>query len=328
MASPLMRIPAELRLMIYAYLFDAGSDGTSKKEMEADKHGKQSRTNPRTISIRNSEVTAVFPFTECSRCNGHDKSHLKGDTACSTKSQSQTRARYHIVQRSFHRRCVETTYRMTNDGAYFCAALMRVNRALAAETAHVVYGGHVFDFGADLEAVKPFFSDLTPKTRALVKRVALYKRGPWLFDSWSDRCEWRGMCAYLREHVSIEHLRLTVQAGRLRENRDKARDSERQDDDWGWDADADEFGSGSGCGLGARVLSSEDVALLVDIRHDTLDWVGDLVRLKSLARVDVTPDFCTVPRPQTSNMFVYLAFSASVDKGFREFLERKLGLAG
>lgn len=87
---------------------------------------------------------------------------------------------------------METTYRTANEGAYFCTALMRACRALAAETAHALYGAHVFDFGADVEAVRPFLSDLAPATRGLVRRVSLYKRGPWLFDSWSDRCEWKG----------------------------------------------------------------------------------------------------------------------------------------
>ncbi|KAI1125658.1 hypothetical protein F5Y10DRAFT_225715 [Nemania abortiva] len=329
MASPLMRIPAEVRLMIYAHLFDAGVD-TTAEDKTGSKSGSSKRAEPRTISIRNSETTTQFPVTECSRCNGYKQFHRNAQPASDTKSQ--TRTRYHIVQRSFHRRCVETTYRMANEHAYFCTALMCANRALAAETAHFVYGGHVFDFGGDIEAVKPFLADLAPKTRALVRRIGLYKRGPWLFDSWSDRCEWRGMCAYLRDHASVDHLRLVVQAGRLREsNGEKERGSgwnqqQQEEDEWASDADGFGYGSGSGCGSGPRELSGQDVALLVDIRHDTLDWVGDLVRLKKLTHVEVVPDFCIVPAPQTSNMFVYLAFSASVEKGFRDFLRGRLGL--
>ncbi|KAI1146723.1 hypothetical protein F4825DRAFT_181257 [Nemania diffusa] len=304
MASPLMSIPAELRLMIYEYLFDAGSHPATIGE-EAGPNKKaagRSAAFEKTISIRNSETTAPFPPTQCTLCGAPKPSPpppttTTTTTTATTKAKTPTRSRYRIVQRSFHRRCVETTYRTANEGAYFCTALMRACRALAAETAHALYGAHVFDFGADVEAVRPFLSDLAPATRGLVRRVSLYKRGPWLFDSWSDRCEWKGMCTYLRDHASVEHLRLVVQAGRLREDVEQ------------------------------RALSSEDLALLVDIRHDALDWIGDLARLRNLADVEVLPDFCTVPPPQTSNMFVYLAFSASVDKGFREFLRGRLGLA-
>lgn len=129
------------------------------------------------------------------------------------------------------------------------------------------------------------------------------------------------MCTYLRDHASVEHLRLVVQAGRLREDVEQRhqQQQQRRDVEWEWDAE--------GPGPAPRALSSEDLALLVDIRHDALDWIGDLARLRNLADVEVLPDFCTVPPPQTSNMFVYLAFSASVDKGFREFLRGRLGLA-
>ncbi|KAI0869663.1 hypothetical protein GGS24DRAFT_146707 [Hypoxylon argillaceum] len=326
MASPLMSIPAELRLMIYEYLFDAGSHPATIGE-EAGPNKKaadRSAAFEKTISIRNSETTAPFPPTQCTLCGAPKPppppptTTTTTTTATTTKTKTPTRSRYRIVQRSFHRRCVETTYRTANEGAYFCTALMRASRALAAETAHALYGAHVFDFGADVEAVRPFLSDLAPATRKLVRRVSLYKRGPWLFDSWSDRCEWRGMCTYLRDHASVEHLRLVVQAGRLREDVEQ-RHPQRRDVEWEWDAE--------GPGPAPRALSSEDLALLVDIRHDALDWIGDLARLRNLADVEVLPDFCTVPPPQTSNMFVYLAFSASVDKGFREFLRGRLGLA-
>ncbi|KAK5637455.1 hypothetical protein RRF57_013170 [Xylaria bambusicola] len=255
-----------------------------------------STAKTKSIRIRNGKDNA----SECARC-GHDN----GEHAYTAAPKpNQTRTRYQMMDRSFARRCVETTYYMVNGGAYICAALMRVNRAVHEETAHWLYGTHTFDFGCDVEAVRPFLSDLSGATRRLVTRVALYKKGPWLYDCWSDRCEWRTMCNYLRDHAFVRHLQLVVQAGRLSESRE-----------WEWESDS------------PRELTSKDVALLVDIRHDTLHWVGDIIRLRSLRGVEVIPDYCTVPPPQTSNMFVFLAFSASVNTGFVEFLSDRLQLA-
>ncbi|KAI0431326.1 hypothetical protein F5Y09DRAFT_197175 [Xylaria sp. FL1042] len=300
MESPFMRIPAELRLAIYSYLFDAGETvANTDNEGVCPDTGINSRPNngkPKTISIRNRRDTTTFQRRKCCEHSQPQR----------PQSSSPTRSRYQIMERSFRRRRVETTYCLENKGAYFCTALMRVNRAVWAETAHLVYAGHEFDFGPDVEAPRPFLSDLTPETRGLVKRIAIYKRGPWLFDSWSDRCEWQTMCAYLCENLSVEHLRLVVQAGQV--------------EDQGW------YSKGEANRTHPRELSSTDIALLVDIRHDTLDWVGDLVRFNKLRELEIVPDFCTVPSPQTSNMFLFMAFSASIDKGFKEFLRRRLGL--
>ena len=173
-----MRIPAEVRLMIYSYLFDAGEADASICNAEGcldpKTDDRSNKRRPRIISIRNRKEPSTL------QSDGHNASH-----------QFKTRTRYHILDRSFRRRRVEATYGLANEGAYFCTSLMRVNRTVWAETSHLVYAKHEFDFGADVEAPKPFLSDLTPQTRGLVKRIAIYKRGPWLFDSWTDRCEWQ-----------------------------------------------------------------------------------------------------------------------------------------
>ncbi len=178
-----MRIPAEVRLMIYEYLFDAGETDAKTDHNDVNpESGTNSKTNkakPKIISIRNRREPTTFQCQKCYECNP------------SKPSQSPSRTRYEVLERSFRRRRIETTYSLQNKGAYFCTALMRVNHAVWAETAHLVYAKHEFDFGPDVEAPKPFLSDLTPQTRKLVKRISIYKRSPWLFDSWSDRCEWQ-----------------------------------------------------------------------------------------------------------------------------------------
>ncbi|KAI1364321.1 hypothetical protein F5Y08DRAFT_307271 [Xylaria arbuscula] len=301
MESPFMRIPAEIRLMIYSYLFDAGEVDASicKDEGRLESNTDDGSNNRRSgiISIRNKKDPGPVQSGE-HNANG----------------QTKTRTRYHVLDRSFRRRRVEATYGLANEGAYFCTSLMRVNRRVWSETSHLVYAKHEFDFGADVEAPKPFLSDLTPQTRGLVKRMAIYKRGPWLFDSWTDRCEWQTMCEYLCESSAVEHLRLVVQAGRPSSpaaEEEKEKEKEEEKTEW----------------VKPRELSKTDIALLVDIRHDTLEWVSDLVGLNKLRGLEVVADFADVPRAQNSNMFVFMALSASIERGFKEFLTWRLGLS-
>ncbi|KAI0478271.1 hypothetical protein F4859DRAFT_479185 [Xylaria cf. heliscus] len=315
MASPFMRIPAELRLMIYGYLFNAGDTDAHSHQgynTESDGGNKQRQARQKIISIRNgrenvSPRPGAYSAGICSQCG-------QCIPPATPKPQTQderprTRSRYQVMGGSLARRYFETTYYLANEGASFCTALMSVNRKIYAETSHLLYAGHVFDFGANIEAVSPFFSDLTDGTRALVKRISLYKRGPWLFHGWSDRDEWQAMCKYLSSYSSVEHLRLVIQAGRLPESR------KREWEQWRPEETA------------PRQLSSRDVALLVGIRHAMLEWVEDLFPMKSLRDLEVLPDFCVMPLPQTSDMVVYMALSASVDKGFREFLRDRFGLS-
>ncbi|KAI8954357.1 hypothetical protein F4801DRAFT_500017 [Xylaria longipes] len=307
MASPLMRIPTELRLMIYAYLFDAGNTDTDAHEgyyPNSDGGVKQKRAKQKIISIRNgrqnlSPWPGLLPVEYCIQCGQY--------VPPARRSRPRTRSRYQVMGGTFARRYYETTYYLENKGAYFYTALMSVNRKIYAETSHLVYADHVFHFGANIEAVKPFLSDLTPGTRALVKKISLYKRGPWVFHGWSDRCEWEAMCTYLCEYASVEHLRLIMQAGRLPET------EKREWEQWKMVETA------------PRQLSRQDVALLVGIRHAMLDWVEDLFPMKTLSDIEVLPDFSEMPMPQTSDMVVYMALSASIDKGFREFLRERFG---
>lgn len=265
--SVFLAAPAEIRMMIYSYLFDDGGNTH--------------------VIIHNAAPGYI------------------------DKEDGRLRTRYYNVQdRSFHRRCYETTYRLDAKDMYFCAALMRVNRQIHAETAYVVYGRHGFDFGNSIEAVEPFLSDLTPATRALVTDISLYKRGPVpLYEN--DRTEWRSMCRFLARRMpgeegpqqqggaggSIKKLRLTVQGGKP---------------NCVWD--------------GPREFSPSDLNLLFDIKHDCMEWVAELAQVKSIRELQVVPDIHYCPPPSSTAMIVFAAFSASIDKGLTEFLRTKLRL--
>ncbi|KAH9884682.1 hypothetical protein F4778DRAFT_787554 [Xylariomycetidae sp. FL2044] len=265
-------IPPEIRLLIYAYLFDDGGSPT--------------------LSI----------------CNGADKRY--------PKTPARTRTRYYTLEKTFRRGCYETTYGLRtkrtttghDDGAgggrdddsdedvFLCAPLMRVCRTLHEETSWLVYGRHAFDFGSDIEAVEPFLSDLTPASRALVCSLSLYKRGPvYLYES--DRAEWRSLCRFLGERAAVRRLRLVVQGG-----------------------------APSGPWEGPREFSADDFRFLADIRHESLDWVAELEKVGGIEELEVRADVCFCPPPSTTNMIIFAAFSASIEKGLAEFLRTRLRL--
>ncbi|KAI1386895.1 uncharacterized protein F4822DRAFT_328935 [Hypoxylon trugodes] len=250
--SPLMRVPAEVRMIIYSYLFD---DGGNKR-----------------LRIQNAGAGKL------------------------PKTDDRIRTRYYMLERSIHRRCFETTYRLESDGVSFCASIMRVNKKIYEETAYLVYGGHTFDFGCHIEAVEPFLSDLTPPSRQLIREIALYKRGSVPpYDN--DRCEWRNVCRFLEDHGSIKKLRLVVQGGRPSAT---------------WD--------------GPEEFTASDLKLLYDIKHESLDWVGELARVKGIEELEILPDVQYCPPPSSTNMIIFAALSASIERGLTEFLRMQLRL--
>ncbi|KAK8044327.1 hypothetical protein PG993_004351 [Apiospora rasikravindrae] len=281
--------PAEVRLLIYSHLF------THPKDV--------------AIEIRNAGENRL------------------------PRTPTRIRSRYHVLEKQsmLQRRCsYETTPRSpfhqqqrylpgvpakarageqdkddksaAKDGEYYiCAALMRVCRLVHEETSHLVYAQHSFDFGADMEAVEPFLSDLTPASRDMVRAISLYKRGPvagYGFDS--DRCEWRSVCRYLskllpaslsgessdsssggdektqqqqkqldqiqRQHHGIRKIRLVVQCG-------KPPASYRH--------------SEAGNAGPPREMSAEDFQLLADIKHESLDWVAELAQVGGIEELEI-----------------------------------------
>jgi hypothetical protein len=249
----LMRVPPEVRMLIYEYLFeDAGNQ---------------------RLKIRNASPTKV------------------------QHSEERVRSQYYVLDRSLHRRCYKTTYQLDTAGTSFCAALMRVNRQIYAETSYLVYGRHAFDFGSDIEAVEPFLADLTPPSRRLIGEISLYKRGPVpLYEN--DRSEWRSVCRCLQRNGEIRKLRLVVQGGRPSGN---------------WE--------------GPKELTARDFKLLAEIKHESLDWVSELAKVRGIQELEVLPDVHYCPPPTSSSMLIFAAFSASIEKGLAEFLKTQLRLA-
>ncbi|KAK8053209.1 hypothetical protein PG996_012510 [Apiospora saccharicola] len=313
MDSYLTSIPAEIRLLIYSHLFTHPKDAP----IEIRNAG-ENRLPPTPTRIRSRyhvlekqamlqrrcsyETTPRSPFHQQQRYLPSPTVAAKSTAAGKTGAQEKHSS-------------------SNDDEFYICAALMRVSRLVHEETSHLVYAQHSFDFGADMEAVEPFLSDLTPASRGMVRAISLYKRGPVAgYGFNSDRCEWQSVCRYLskllptsssssstsdssdndkpqkkqqlnqaqqpyQQHQGIRKLRLVVQCGK---------------------PPASYTSSAAGLAGPPREMSAEDFQLLADIKHESLDWVAELAKVGGIEELEIVPHV----------------------RGLSEFLRKQLRLVG
>ncbi|KAI5462881.1 hypothetical protein BGZ63DRAFT_412614 [Mariannaea sp. PMI_226] len=249
-----MRIPAEVRMMIYEYLLDTGGS--------------------KSIVIRN-----------------------KSRWEYQSRHPNSLRSPYHIMERNFAKMSYETTYCADNDGdRTMHTAIMRTNRRIREETSYLLYGGHSFHFGEDIEAVVPFLEDKMPRTRDLVKEISLYKRSP-TNSMEPDSFDWASMCRFLSNSNGIEKLTLVIEGGRPRVP---------------W--------------AGPQSLTVSDFRLLYSTRHESMEWARELAAVKLMKNVEIVADVHYLPEPQTNMMLVLAAFSASIETTLIDFLRDDLGI--
>ncbi|KAM3075679.1 hypothetical protein ACMFMG_007810 [Clarireedia jacksonii] len=250
---PFMRIPCEIRLVIYQNLFD-------------DKGN-------RVFEIRN-----VHPEAYAARSNQHNRS-------------------FYCIDHSFMRQRTKTTYKLCTD-VEIHTSIMSVNRKIYEETTHLLYGNRTFSFYQDIEAIIPFFSDVTPLTRPLVKEISLYKRG-FIFCRESNRCEWSNICEFLRDKMQLRSLKLILEGGRPR---------------LGWDNSAQ--------------YTLADFITLSRVAYEPLEWALQLREIKGIETLDISSEIHSIPPPSHSAAMAFFgAFSASIETGFAEFLRREMILS-
>lgn len=246
---PFMRIPSEIRLMIYHLLLD-------------DK-------NNQVLEIRN-------------ECPDDFK-----------KRSSISRTSYNVLGRDLIRQSRPTTYRLITD-VDMHTSIMGINRKIYEETSHVLYSGHSFSFNRDIEAIVPFLGDLTSQTRPLLQEISLLKQGS-VYSRDYDRCEWTEVCNFLREEMQLRSLKLIVEGGRP---------------SMGWE--------------GLPTYSSEDFLTLSKVRHEPLEWVWELLGIKGLRNLHIGAEIHHCPPSHSSSMEFFAAFSASIEKGFSDFMRAEL----
>lgn len=250
----LLRIPPEIRMLIYDYLLDNG--GT------------------KDISIRNQSKREYE----------------------ARRSKTQ-RSAYHMMERTIARKSYKTTYCADpHPRRSMHTAVMQINRKIREEASHYLYTKHAFHFGEDLEALVPFLTDKTPRTRDLVREISLYKRSPTNVME-PDSYDWSSVCRSLRSLQSLDKLTLVIEGARPRGS---------------WD--------------GPQSLTVSDFRLLYTTRHESLEWARELATIKTIKDVVIVADIHNLPHPESNMMLVLAAFSSSIDTSLVDFLRDDLGI--
>ncbi|KAL2758883.1 hypothetical protein ACRALDRAFT_2040943 [Sodiomyces alcalophilus JCM 7366] len=217
---------------------------------------------------------------------------------------------------------------------------MAANRRLHSETSWFLYGRHTFSFDADIEAIHPFLTDLTPSTRDLVRSLSIRKQSPLRWPgSGCDPIDWLHMCYSLEYAPNLEHLQIIVE-GELPPAALTVREEPEQGDVMGTEVPRVE-GNGDGhrdpfWASGSpppRPLQVSDFRLLSHIKHDSLSWVRDLALYtrgsKKLRELEVAADVQPAPvtaDTTTTEAILHASFSLSIETTFVEFLKSDLGL--
>lgn len=203
------------------------------------------------------------------------------------------RTQYRVLGRDLVRQSNATTYHLITD-VELHVSIMRVNRKVYEETAHVLYGNRAFSFGRDIEAIVPFFSDMMQRTRPVIDEISLVKQGS-VYARDYDRCEWSSVCDFLKDHMQLGSLKLTVEGGRP---------------SLGWE--------------GLPKYSASDFKTLSNVRYEPLEWVWELLSIKGIRNLEVVSEIHHCPPSHSSAMAFFAAFSSSIEKGFAEFLRSEL----
>ncbi|TKA61104.1 hypothetical protein B0A49_09618 [Cryomyces minteri] len=286
--SLFLRLPTEIRLMIYELLLVPSSTtiATNASTIACPGYHEYEQSSPRTPD---SIPTLTF--------RSIDQKHYQQSLLLSAETQSFPRLRSaYTIRDRFRGFCSATTYNLTsNPGIH--AAILSVNRQIHDEAAEMLYGAYQFDFDTHIEAIAPFLNDLTAFSRSCIKRVSLVKRA-LPYDKDFDRCEWRSVCQYLsnpaENHIAPTHLSLGVVAGKPGPD--------------GWDD--------------VRSFTSEEFRWIAEL--DTMEWIKVLMAVKSLKSLDVRACVEHCPPPMSNAMAEYVAFSASIDGGFAEYIKAEM----
>ncbi|XPS73534.1 hypothetical protein M3J09_005679 [Ascochyta lentis] len=308
-ASPLLRLPMEIRVLIYEYMLLPSSrptttGSTSVANLLPDFHtyfSEDTNNDPFTLSVR-----TIDPWL--------------GAQANRTWRRRST---YHVRTGPFLTTTTPTTYRVllspyTAHLRHTVPSLLIINRQIHAEASKILYSTYTFAFHTSIEAAVPFLSDLTPFSRSHVKRISITKKAlPYTKEF--DRAEWESLCAYLAQlppppptlnptttwttpqptpptpSMFLQNLHLNIIAGRP---------------DNGWDH--------------TTAPTPQDYATMMRMKQQwgggcvggmDLEWVEQLMRIQGLRDVSVKALVEHCARPVSEKLAFWVAFSKSVEEG-------------
>ncbi|ORX99231.1 hypothetical protein BCR34DRAFT_606701 [Clohesyomyces aquaticus] len=320
-ASPLLRLPLEIRLIIYEYLLfpsaaPSATHSTSVTNLLPDYHtyySPDSNYDPFTLAVR-----TIDPYL----------------SPHSSRSWRR-RTTYYVRTGPFLTTTTPTTYRVllspwTSHLRHTIPSLLALNSQIYTEASRVLYSTYTFTFSTAIESLVPFLSDLTPTSRSSVRTLSLTKKALPSTKEF-DRAEWTHACAYLSKSVpGLQSLTLNVVAGNpglvadpfatiLPPNPDPNSPGTDQDQDQGQPP----------ANAGPRPLSAQDFALLSRMRREwgapdslavDIEWAEELMAVKGLRKVNVKALVEHCPPPSSEGMKFWIAFSRSVEDGFAEWV--------
>jgi hypothetical protein len=207
-ASPLLRLPMEIRLMIYEYMLlpstqPTTTQGTSVANLLPDFHtyfSEDTNNDPFTLSVR-----TIDPWlgAQASRTWRRRSTYHVRTGTFPHYTQSFTNVYSSAIKGPFLTTTTPTTYRVllspyTAHLRSTVPSLLSINRQVHAEAAKILYSTYTFAFHTSIEAAVPFLSDLTPFSRSHVKNLSITKKAlPYTKEF--DRAEWESLCAYLAD---------------------------------------------------------------------------------------------------------------------------------
>ncbi|CAN9254859.1 unnamed protein product [Alternaria alternata] len=303
-APPLLRLPFEIRLMIYEYLLlpsttPTTGNGTSVANLIPDFHtylSEDTNNDPCTLSVR-----TMDPWLG-----------VQGPRTW------RRRSTYHVRTGPFLTTTTPTTYRVllspyTSHLRHTVPSLLSLNHQIHAEASKILYSTYTFSFHTSIEAAVPFLSDLTPRSRAALRHLSVTKKA-LPYSKEFDRAEWASLCDYLATPpqsaldgteipapVSLRSLTLNVISGKP---------------DHGWESitpilpsDFDTMLRMKNEWLGGPLGGGGDFGGM------DLEWAEQIMAIKGLESINVKAMVERCANPVSEKQAFWIAFSKSVAEG-------------
>ena len=221
------------------------------------------------------------------------------------RKESRRRSKFRFIADRMRSQSTESTYYLKRHSSQeFYTGILGVNRQIHAEACHVLYSNHLFDFDMDIECILPFLQDLTPSALSSVRRVRMVKRSlPYTKDF--DRCEWRSACDYIAEKIRTQQMQLNQ-------------------------LDLDVYGGTPSLAnrpalhwKQRHTYTKSDFSVIskLDEMEEDMEWVRHVGAIKGLQALNVHALLEHCPIPGSKKMAFFVNFSASIEKGFAEYLK-------
>lgn len=133
--------------------------------------------------------------------------------------------------------------------------ILSVCRTTYLEARPLLYAKRTFDFGKDTTAIVPFFEDLLPSTRAMVRSVGLTRMASWRCKDF-DEAVWRHTCEYLADNCRVERIKLGVVTAKI-----------------------PNAGQGAVVTMQTQKYKAEDFRTLLNVGYEGMEWVRDFLLL-------------------------------------------------